>query len=98
MIGVLASGEGTNLQALIDAGLPIVAVASNKAEARALERAREAGIAAEVFADEVEMADWLEERGVRVVVLAGYMRIVGPAVLGSFGAVKSLKMAAAAAR
>ena len=43
VIGVLASGEGTNLQALIDAGLPIVAVASNKAEARALERARAAG-------------------------------------------------------
>ena len=38
MIGVLVSGEGTNLQALIDAGLPIHAVASNRPEARALER------------------------------------------------------------
>ena len=49
MIGVLVSGEGTNLQALIDAGLPISAVASNKAEAYALERARAAGIPAAVF-------------------------------------------------
>jgi phosphoribosylglycinamide formyltransferase 1 len=49
VIAVLASGEGTNLQALIDAGLPIAAVASNRAEARALERAREAGIPAGVF-------------------------------------------------
>jgi phosphoribosylglycinamide formyltransferase 1 len=84
VIGVLASGEGTNLQALIDAGLPIVAVASNKAEARALDRAREAGIPAEVFSDEVELADWLDERGVRVVVLAGYMRLLSPAFLERF--------------
>ena len=45
MIGVLVSGEGTNLQALIDAGLPIAAVASNNAGATALERADRAGIA-----------------------------------------------------
>jgi phosphoribosylglycinamide formyltransferase-1 len=50
MIGVLASGEGTNLQALIDEGLPISAVASNRGDARALERARAAGIPASVFA------------------------------------------------
>ncbi len=49
MIGVLVSGEGTNLQALIDAGLPIAAVASSRPDARALERAREAGIATSVF-------------------------------------------------
>ena len=49
MIGVLVSGEGTNLQALIDAGLPIVAVASNKAGTRALERAELAGIETAVF-------------------------------------------------
>ena len=42
MIGVLVSGEGTNLQALLDAGLPVVAVASNVAGARALERAESA--------------------------------------------------------
>ncbi|HEY7602854.1 MAG TPA: phosphoribosylglycinamide formyltransferase [Gaiellaceae bacterium] len=84
MIGVLASGEGTNLQALIDAGLPISAVASNRVGARALERARAAGIPAAPFEDEAEMADWLERRGVAVVVLAGYMRLLSPAFLQRF--------------
>jgi phosphoribosylglycinamide formyltransferase 1 len=84
MIGVLVSGEGTNLQALIDAGLPIVAVASSRPGVRALERARDAAIPAEVFADEGELADWLEERGVRLVVLAGYMRLLSPAFLERF--------------
>jgi len=84
VIGVLASGEGTNLQALIDAGLPISAVASNRAEARALERARAAGIPAEVFEDEAATAEWLEEHGVRVVVLAGYMRLLSPSFLERF--------------
>ena len=84
MIGVLVSGEGTNLQALIDSGLPIAAVASNRAEARALERARAAGIPAAVIEDEIETADWLEEHGVRVVVLAGYMRLLSPAFLARF--------------
>ncbi len=84
MIGVLASGEGTNLQALIDAGLPISAVASNRAEARALERARAAGIAAAFFDDELETAEWLESHGVRIVVLAGYMRLLSPAFLARF--------------
>ena len=49
MIGVLVSGEGTNLQALIDAGLPIVAVASNRAGVNALARAETAGIATASF-------------------------------------------------
>jgi phosphoribosylglycinamide formyltransferase 1 len=84
VIGVLASGEGTNLQALIDAGLPIVAVASDKPGARALERAGAAGIPAEQFPDESSMADWLEDRGVRLVVLAGYMRLLSPAFLERF--------------
>jgi phosphoribosylglycinamide formyltransferase-1 len=84
VIGVLVSGEGTNLQALIDAGLPISAVASNRREARALERARAAGIASAVFASEDGLADWLEEQGVRLVVLAGYMRLLSPAFLARF--------------
>jgi phosphoribosylglycinamide formyltransferase-1 len=84
MIGVLVSGEGTNLQALIDAGLPISAVASNRQDARALARARDACIPVGVFADEGGLADWLEERGVRLVVLAGYMRILSPAFLERF--------------
>jgi phosphoribosylglycinamide formyltransferase-1 len=49
VIGVLVSGEGTNLQALIDAGLPIRCVASSKVGVRALERAEEAGIETGVF-------------------------------------------------
>ena len=84
MIGVLASGEGTNLQALIDAGLPIVAVASDKPGARALARAGAAGIPAGQFADEGSMADWLEDCGVRLIVLAGYMRLLSPAFLERF--------------
>jgi folate-dependent phosphoribosylglycinamide formyltransferase PurN len=50
VIGVLASGNGSNLQALIDEGLPIVAVASNRPDAYALERAATAGIATATFA------------------------------------------------
>jgi len=49
VIGVLVSGRGTNLQALIDAGLPIAAVASNTRGAPALERARAAGIPRATF-------------------------------------------------
>ncbi|HVM16764.1 MAG TPA: phosphoribosylglycinamide formyltransferase [Gaiellaceae bacterium] len=93
MIGVLASGEGSNLQALIDAGLPIAAVASNRREARALERARAAGVPAAVFelddyddrpARDTAMADWLEQHGVRLVVCAGYMHLLTTAFLGRF--------------
>ena len=93
MIGVLVSGGGTNLQALLDAELPVVAVASNKAGAGALDRARAAGVATEVFelggyldrsARDAAMADWLETRGVSLVVLAGYMHILTPAFLDRF--------------
>ena len=93
MIGVLVSGEGTNLQALLDAGLPVVAVASNRAEARALERAVNAGVAGAAFPldddDDREqrdqaMADWLEEQGVRVVVCAGYMHLLTSGFLERF--------------
>jgi phosphoribosylglycinamide formyltransferase-1 len=93
VIGVLVSGRGTNLQALIDAGLPIVAVASNRADAPALERARAAGIASAVFeqADyasreerDAAMADWLCERGVELVVCAGYMHLLRAPFLERF--------------
>ncbi len=93
MIGVLVSGEGTNLQALIDEGLPVVAVASNKAGVRALDRARRAGIPAAVFPlddypsrkeRDLAMADWLERRGVQLVVCAGYMHLLTPAFLDRF--------------
>lgn len=93
MIGVLVSGEGTNLQALIDAGLPVAAVASNRSGVRALERAETAGIPARVFeldgypdraARDRELADWLLLRGVDLVVLAGYMHLLTPSFLDRF--------------
>jgi formyltetrahydrofolate-dependent phosphoribosylglycinamide formyltransferase len=85
MIGVLVSGEGTNLQALIDAGLPIACVASNKRGVRGLDRAEAAGIETGVFSAEDydtreerddAMARWLEQRGVTLVVCAGYMHLL----------------------
>jgi phosphoribosylglycinamide formyltransferase 1 len=84
MIGVLVSGEGTNLQALLDAGLPVACVASNKPGVRALERAQEAGVETAVFAAgdyasrearDVALAQWLQSRGVDLVVCAGYMHL-----------------------
>jgi phosphoribosylglycinamide formyltransferase-1 len=93
VIGVLVSGEGTNLQALIDAGLPISCVASNKPGARALERAERAGIAtaafsAETYTDRDErdatMAAWLEEHGASLVVCAGYMHLLRRCFLARF--------------
>ena len=93
MIGVLVSGEGTNLQALIDASLPIVAVASNKAGARALERAEQAGIATAAFelddhpdreARDAAMADWLASHSVDLVVCAGYMHLLRRCFLERF--------------
>jgi phosphoribosylglycinamide formyltransferase 1 len=91
VIGVLASGDGTNLQALIDGGLPISAVASNRPGARALERAQAAGIPAAVFelgddreARDLAMADWLDEHGAEFVVLAGYMQLLSPSFLDRF--------------
>jgi phosphoribosylglycinamide formyltransferase-1 len=93
VIGVLVSGEGTNLQALLDAGLPVVAVASNEPRVRALERAESAGVPAAVFpladfedrdARDLAMAEWLESHGVELVVCAGYMQLLRPGFLGRF--------------
>jgi phosphoribosylglycinamide formyltransferase 1 len=93
MIGVLVSGNGSNLQALVDAGLPVVAVASNRKDAYALVRAREAGIPVATFsldchADRTErdlvMATWLEEHGVELVVCAGYMHLLTQPFLDRF--------------
>jgi phosphoribosylglycinamide formyltransferase-1 len=90
VIGVLVSGEGTNLQALLDAGLPVVAVASNKRDAPALARTSCATGAFELVdfpdrtARDTAMADWLEGEGVRLVVLAGFMHLLTPAFLDRF--------------
>jgi phosphoribosylglycinamide formyltransferase 1 len=93
VIGVLVSGNGSNLQALIDAGLPISGVASNRNDAYALIRARAAGIPTATFsldchADREErdlvMATWLEEHDVGLVVLAGYMHLLTRPFLARF--------------
>ncbi|MBV9001535.1 MAG: phosphoribosylglycinamide formyltransferase [Solirubrobacterales bacterium] len=97
-VAVLASGTGTNLQALLDQvhgreGIEIVAVASDKPDARALERARAAGVPVRAFpgaefadrgARDQAMAEWLTERGVELVVLAGYMRLLSAEFLARF--------------
>lgn len=93
MVGVLVSGSGTNFQALLDAGLPIAAVASNVPGVGALERAERAGVPWRVFPLEdfpsreerdLALADWLEERGARLVVCAGYMHILTAGFLERF--------------
>jgi phosphoribosylglycinamide formyltransferase-1 len=93
MIGVLVSGEGTNLQALIDAGLPVACVASNNPAAAALERAKRAGVATQAFPlDEYStreerdeaMGAWLESHGVTLVVCAGYMHLLRKPFLDRF--------------
>jgi phosphoribosylglycinamide formyltransferase 1 len=93
VLGVLVSGSGTNLQALVDDGLPVGAVASNVAGVRALERAANAGIPTAVFElaaypgreeRDLAMADWLSARGVSLVVCAGYMQLLTPAFLARF--------------
>jgi phosphoribosylglycinamide formyltransferase-1 len=97
-IAVLVSGEGSNLQAILDRvhgreGVEVVAVASNRAEARGLERARGAGVDTRVFARDhygdrpardIAMADWLDERQVDLVVLAGYMELLSPEFVRRF--------------
>ncbi len=121
-VAVLASGTGSNLQALLDKvhgrdGIEIVAVASNKADAQALGRARDAGIETGVFPAEdypdrasrdIALADWLDEREVHLIVLAGFMEIlttdlierfrgrivnVHPSLLPAFPGVRAIEQA-----
>jgi phosphoribosylglycinamide formyltransferase-1 len=97
-VAVMVSGEGTNLQALLDTihrreGIEIVAVASNRSDARALERARQARVQTAVFmsneyASREErdqlMADWFESKGVNLIVLAGFMEILSAGFVRRF--------------
>src|SRR3954467_2584558 len=88
---VLASGSGTNLQAILDQlhggdeGIEVAGVGSDKPDAMALERGRKAGVETAVFpasdhedrsARDVALGDWIEERGADLVVLAGYMQLL----------------------
>jgi phosphoribosylglycinamide formyltransferase-1 len=121
-IAVLASGGGTNLQAILDKlhgrdGIEVVGVVSNKPDAPALERAREAGVETAVFerhgypdraARDAAIGEWLAEREVDLVVLAGYMELmsaefvhrfrnrivnVHPALLPSFPGLEAVQQA-----
>jgi phosphoribosylglycinamide formyltransferase-1 len=97
-LAVLASGAGTNLQAILDElhgrdGIEVACVVSNNPGAGALERARNAGVETALFprdahpdreARDAAMADWLAARSVDLVVLAGYMELLSPAFVGRF--------------
>jgi phosphoribosylglycinamide formyltransferase 1 len=96
-IAVLVSGSGTNLQALLDhpvCGSRISLVLSDRPDVMALERARSHGIGSAVLEPERfgdretfdrAVADLLRDRGIDVVVTAGYLRLLGPAVLEAYG-------------
>lgn len=95
---MLASGGGTNLQAIIDGlhgkdGVAVTGVASDKPEAFALERAASAKIETGVFtrerygdrlARDLALAGWIDSRGADLVVLAGYMQLLSPEFVGRF--------------
>jgi phosphoribosylglycinamide formyltransferase-1 len=97
-IVVLASGSGTNLQAILDRlhgrdGIEVAGVGSDKPGARALERARDAGVETAVFpradfaereARDAAMAEWIESRSADLVVLAGYMQLLSEAFVARF--------------
>jgi phosphoribosylglycinamide formyltransferase-1 len=97
-IVVLASGSGTNLQAILDQlhkrdGIEVVGVGSDKADAWALERAQVEGVATAVFAldkyedrtaRDAKMGDWIESRRADLVVLAGYMQLLSEPFVARF--------------
>jgi phosphoribosylglycinamide formyltransferase 1 len=98
-LAVLASGTGSNLQAILDTlhggpeGILVAAVASDKPDATALARAQGAGVPTATFpladyADRTQrdaaLADWVAGHDVRLVVLAGYMQLLTPVFLGRF--------------
>ena len=96
-VGVLASGAGTNLQALLDSvhgrEAVVVGVASDRVNAPALERAADAGVRTAVFplaafpdrpARDSSIADWLQECGAELIVLAGYMALLTSPFLSRF--------------
>ena len=103
-VAVLVSGEGTNLQALLDTvhgtqlasgsgPIEVVGVAASRADARGLERARRAGVEAAVFAiadhpdrdaRDRALGDWLDERSAELIVLAGFMELLGPEFIRRF--------------
>ena len=97
-IVVLASGNGSNLQAILDRlhgreGIEVVGVGSDKPAARALERARAGGIETAVFpreehadraARDAAIGDWIESTGADLVALAGYMQLLSTEFVARF--------------
>jgi phosphoribosylglycinamide formyltransferase-1 len=97
-VAVLVSGEGSNLQAILDQahgreGVEVVAVGSSRAAARGLERAHAVGVETGVFeagafadraARDEALGDWLEERDVELLVLAGFMELLGAPFIRRF--------------
>ncbi|MEA2435952.1 MAG: phosphoribosylglycinamide formyltransferase 1 [Thermoleophilaceae bacterium] len=97
-VAVLVSGEGSNLQAILDQvhgreGVEVVGVGSNRAGARGLERASAAGVEAAVFetsafddraARDAALGDWLDQRDVELIVLAGFMELLGASFIRRF--------------
>ncbi len=92
-VGVLISGEGSNLQAILESvhgrdGVEVVCVASSRKEARGLDRAKGAGVETAVFAKDdhpdreardAALGNWLDDHHVDLVVLAGFMEVLsGP--------------------
>ena len=97
-IVVLASGSGTNLQAILDTlhgrdGIEVVGVGTDRPDAWAIERAQVEGVATALFAREehedrvardAALADWIESRDADLVVLAGYMQLLDAAFIARF--------------
>src|SRR5262245_58659776 len=98
-IVVLASGSGTNLQAILDQlhggeeGIEVVGVASDKPGAAALERAKKVGVETAVFPTgdyedrttrDASIGDWINEREADLIVLAGYMQLLSGPFVGRF--------------
>ena len=96
---VLASGSGTNLQAILDQlhagedGIEVVGVGSDKPDATALERAKQAEVESAVFpaayyddrsARDAALGDWIERTEADLVVLAGYMQMLSPEFVERF--------------
>jgi phosphoribosylglycinamide formyltransferase-1 len=98
-IVVLASGSGTNLQAILnqlhggEQAIEVVGVGSDKPDAGALDRARRADVETAVFptseyddrgARDRALGDWIEAKGADLIVLAGYMQLLSPEFVGRF--------------
>ena len=90
---ILISGRGSNMQALLEAGVPVAAVISNRADARGLEIAAQRGVATRIIehkayasreAFDVALAAEIDRFAPQLVVLAGFMRILTPAFVARY--------------